>query len=93
MSLIKFTINNKSYFINTEDWKKERKFFKNKDMKKKRNKSLTEMVFDPKFVEHLDLEFKVPEPARCEHCGKVIEDRNDTGGLCYKCYMKEYYNS
>ncbi len=28
---------------------------------------------------------------RCEFCGRKIEDTNDTGSLCYKCYMKEYY--
>jgi hypothetical protein len=28
---------------------------------------------------------------RCEYCGKEIEDTNDTGSLCYRCYMKEYY--
>lgn len=27
----------------------------------------------------------------CENCGKKIEDTNDTGSLCYRCYMKEYY--
>ena len=27
----------------------------------------------------------------CEHCGKKIEDTNDTGTLCYRCYMREYY--
>ena len=27
----------------------------------------------------------------CEYCGKEIEDTNDTGSLCYDCYMKEYY--
>ena len=27
----------------------------------------------------------------CEYCGKEIEDTNDTGSLCYRCYMKEYY--
>ena len=27
----------------------------------------------------------------CEHCGKRIEDTNDTGSLCYRCYMREYY--
>ena len=27
----------------------------------------------------------------CEFCGRKIEDRNDTGSLCLKCYMK-YYN-
>ena len=27
----------------------------------------------------------------CEYCGKEIEDINDTGSLCYRCYMKEYY--
>lgn len=29
---------------------------------------------------------------RCEYCGRIIEDRNDTGTLCYRCYMKEYYD-
>lgn len=28
---------------------------------------------------------------RCEYCGKIIEDTNDTGSLCYRCYMREYY--
>lgn len=32
-----------------------------------------------------------PEDKTCEYCGKVIEDTNDTGSLCYRCYMKEYY--
>ena len=27
----------------------------------------------------------------CEHCGRPIEDTNDTGSLCERCYMKEYY--
>ena len=27
----------------------------------------------------------------CEYCGKEIEDTNDTGSLCYDCYIKEYY--
>lgn len=27
----------------------------------------------------------------CAYCGKKIEDTNDTGSLCYRCYMKEYY--
>ena len=27
----------------------------------------------------------------CEYCGKEIEDTNDTGTLCYNCYIKEYY--
>ena len=27
----------------------------------------------------------------CEFCGRKIEDRNDTGSLCLKCYMKYYY--
>ena len=58
---------------------------------KKRNKSLTEIAFNPKSVKNLNLEFKLPEETRCENCGKVIEDRNDTGGLCYRCYMREYY--
>lgn len=31
------------------------------------------------------------EDDTCEYCGRKIEDRNDTGSLCYRCYMKEYY--
>lgn len=31
------------------------------------------------------------ETAYCDYCGKKIEDTNDTGTLCYRCYMKEYY--
>lgn len=31
------------------------------------------------------------EDKYCEYCGRRIEDRNDTGSLCYRCYMKEYY--
>ena len=27
----------------------------------------------------------------CEYCGQEIEDTNDTGTLCYNCYIKEYY--
>lgn len=27
----------------------------------------------------------------CEYCGQEIEDTNDTGTLCYDCYVKEYY--
>lgn len=27
----------------------------------------------------------------CEDCGYEIEDTNDTGTLCYRCYMREYY--
>lgn len=27
----------------------------------------------------------------CEYCGNEIEDVNDTGSLCYNCYIKEYY--
>lgn len=27
----------------------------------------------------------------CEYCGRKIEDTNDTGELCFSCYMKEYY--
>ena len=27
----------------------------------------------------------------CEYCGNEIEDANDTGSLCYNCYIKEYY--
>ena len=30
---------------------------------------------------------------RCEYCGRIIEDKNDTGTLCYRCYMKEYYDT
>lgn len=29
----------------------------------------------------------------CEYCGKEIEDTNDTGTLCYNCYIKEYYGA
>lgn len=29
----------------------------------------------------------------CENCGKEIEDTNDTGSLCYRCYMREYYGT
>ena len=34
---------------------------------------------------------KEDEVKYCEYCGKEIEDTNDTGSLCYRCYMKEYY--
>lgn len=27
----------------------------------------------------------------CEYCGREIEDTNDTGSLCYRCYKREYY--
>lgn len=33
-----------------------------------------------------------PNTKYCEDCGYEIEDSNDTGDLCYRCYMKEYYN-
>lgn len=26
----------------------------------------------------------------CEFCGRKIEDTNETGSLCKKCYMKYY---
>lgn len=42
-----------------------------------------------KFVKEINnMEEKVK---RCEYCGKEIEDTNDTGSLCYRCYMIEYY--
>lgn len=28
----------------------------------------------------------------CEYCGKEIEDSNETGSLCYRCYIREYYD-
>lgn len=28
---------------------------------------------------------------RCEFCGRKIEDTNETGTLCKKCYIKYYY--
>lgn len=34
---------------------------------------------------------KQEEVKYCEYCGREIEDTNDTGSLCYRCYMKEYY--
>ena len=36
-------------------------------------------------------EDKEPQVKYCEYCGKKIEDTNDTGSLCYRCYMREYY--
>lgn len=30
-------------------------------------------------------------PEQCEFCGRMIEDTNETGTLCLKCYMKHYY--
>ena len=27
----------------------------------------------------------------CAYCGRTIENTNDTGSLCYRCYIKEYY--
>lgn len=41
MSLIKFKINNKDYFINSDEWEKFNTFIK---MGKKRNKSLSEII-------------------------------------------------
>ena len=41
MSLIKFKINNKNYFINSDEWEKFNTFIK---MGKKRNKSLSEIT-------------------------------------------------
>ena len=42
-----------------------------------------------KFVKEVNnMEEKVKH---CEYCGREIEDTNDTGNLCYRCYMKEYY--
>ena len=40
----------------------------------------------PKSIEKIEENEKY-----CEYCGKEIEDTNDTGSLCYRCYMKEYY--
>ena len=34
-----------------------------------------------------------PEHIKCDNCGKEIEDTNDTGSLCYRCYMREYYGN
>lgn len=34
---------------------------------------------------------KQQEVKYCEYCGKEIEDTNNTGSLCHRCYMKEYY--
>ena len=31
------------------------------------------------------------ENKTCEFCGAEIEDPNNTGNLCFRCYMKEYY--
>lgn len=38
------------------------------------------------------LELKKKKKPCCEYCGREIEDTNDTGSLCYRCYMKEYYD-
>jgi NMD protein affecting ribosome stability and mRNA decay len=27
----------------------------------------------------------------CAYCGKEIEDIEETGSLCYDCYIEEYY--
>ncbi len=82
MSLIKFKINNKNYFINSNEWEKFNTFIK---MGKKRNKSLSEITTEE--------EKRIEQHNTCEYCGRKIEDRNDTGSLCYRCYMREYYNS
>lgn len=50
---------------------------------KKRNKSLNEIIAEE--------EKRIEKQGTCEYCGRKIEDRNDTGSLCYRCYMREYY--
>ena len=52
-------------------------------MKKKKNKSLTDIM----------QQYHNPKKRTCAYCGKIIEDTNDTGTLCYRCYMKEYYGN
>jgi len=34
---------------------------------------------------------KYEKERHCEYCDRIIEDTNDTGSLCYRCYMREYY--
>lgn len=51
--------------------------------KKQRNKSLSELVTEE--------ERRIEKQDTCEYCGRKIEDTNDTGSLCYRCYMREYY--
>ena len=82
MNLIKFRINNKDLFLNLEEWEKFNTFIK---MGKKRNKSLSEIIAEE--------EKRIEQQDTCEYCGRKIEDKNDTGSLCYRCYMREYYNS
>ena len=36
-------------------------------------------------------EKRIEQQDTCEYCGRKIEDTNDTGSLCYRCYMREYY--
>lgn len=80
MNLIKFRINNKDLFLNLEEWEKFNTFIK---MGKKRNKTISEIITEE--------EKRIEQQDTCEYCGRKIEDKNDTGSLCYRCYMKEYY--
>lgn len=52
---------------------------------KKRNKSISELVAEE--------EKRIEQQDTCEYCSRKIEDKNDTGNLCYRCYMREYYDS
>lgn len=70
MSLIRFKINNKDYFINSDEWEKFNTFIK---MGKKRSKNISEIIAEE--------EKRIEQRNTCEYCGRKIEDRNDTGSL------------
>ena len=50
--------------------------------KKQRNK-VSELIAEE--------ERRIEQQNTCDYCGREIEDTNDTGSLCYRCYMREYY--
>lgn len=52
---------------------------------RKKNKSISEIIAEE--------EKRIEKQDTCEYCGKKIEDKNDTGSLCYRCYMREYYGN